>query len=112
MANRLFQGVIHQMKDAIDRTFGVVDENMTVIASSELGKIGESVHALNVTNDIIVSEGYTYKNLGIEQGGTYTVFVEGDDAIASKYASILVVSLQILNIITMKNMTVIILSKT
>jgi carbohydrate diacid regulator len=40
MANRLFQGVIHQMKDSIDRVFGVVDENYTIIACSELGKIG------------------------------------------------------------------------
>ena len=25
MSNRLFQGVIHQMKDTIDRTIGVID---------------------------------------------------------------------------------------
>ena len=92
MSNRLFQGVIHQMKDSIDRTFGVVDDNFTIIASSELGKIGETVQPFNITNDIFTSEGYTYKNLGVEQGGTYTVFVEGDDVIASKYASILSVS--------------------
>ena len=41
MSNRLFQSVIRQMKDSIDRTIGVVDENGTVIACSELGKIGE-----------------------------------------------------------------------
>ena len=28
MSNRLFQGVIHQMKDAIDRVIGVIDENL------------------------------------------------------------------------------------
>ena len=39
MANRLFQGVIHQMKDCIDRPFGVIDENFTVTASSELQKM-------------------------------------------------------------------------
>ena len=41
MSNRLFQGVIHQMKDAIDRTVGVVDETGTIISCSELGRIGE-----------------------------------------------------------------------
>lgn len=92
MSNRLFQGVIHQMKDSIDRTFGLIDDNFTIIASSELGKIGESVQAFNLNNDITISEGCTYKNLGVEQGGAYTVFVEGDDAIAAKYASILAVS--------------------
>ena len=43
MSNRLFQGVIHQMKDAIDRSFGVIDENYIVIASSDLSRIGETV---------------------------------------------------------------------
>ena len=40
MSNRLFQGIVHQMKDAIDRTIGVIDETSVVIACSELGKIG------------------------------------------------------------------------
>jgi carbohydrate diacid regulator len=41
MSNRLFQGVIHQMKDAVDRTIGVIDETAITIACNELGKIGE-----------------------------------------------------------------------
>ena len=36
MSNRLFQGVIYQMKDAIDRVIGVVDENGVVVSCSEL----------------------------------------------------------------------------
>ena len=32
MSNRLFQGIVHQMKDAIDRTIGVIDETSVVIA--------------------------------------------------------------------------------
>ena len=46
MSNRLFQGVIHQMKDAIDRTVGVVDEGMSIIACSDLSRIGEILPAL------------------------------------------------------------------
>ena len=42
MSNRLFQGVIHQMKDSVDRTIGVIDENGIIISCSELVKIGES----------------------------------------------------------------------
>ena len=34
MSNRLFQGVVHQMRDAIDRTIGVIDESMAIIACS------------------------------------------------------------------------------
>ena len=41
MSNRLFQTVIHQMRDAIDRTIGVVDDTSIIIASSDLSKVGE-----------------------------------------------------------------------
>ena len=92
MANRLFQGVIHQMKDCIDRPFGVIDENFTVTASSELQKVGETLPAFNLTNELCVEDGYTYKTLGANQGMSYAVFVEGDDVLAGKYASILAVA--------------------
>ena len=93
MSNRLFQGIIHQMKDSIDRAFGVIDENYTVIACSELGKIGEAVESFTViSNDITVNNGYTFKSLGITQGANYTVFVEGEDVLATKYAAVLAVS--------------------
>lgn len=41
MSNRLFQGIVHQLTDSIDRTIGVIDESGTIISCSELGKIGE-----------------------------------------------------------------------
>ena len=43
MANRLFQSVVFQMKDSIDRVIGVIDENFVVISCSELIKVGETV---------------------------------------------------------------------
>lgn len=92
MANRLFQGIIHQMKDTIDRTFGVVDENYTIIASSELGKIGETVPEFIVSTDVFVNNGYTYKSINVSQGANYTVFVDGDDILATKYAGVLAVA--------------------
>ena len=33
MSNRLFQGVIHQMRDVVDRTIGIVDETGAVISA-------------------------------------------------------------------------------
>ena len=42
MSNRLYQTIIHQMRDIVGRTIGVIDENGIVIACSDLGKIGES----------------------------------------------------------------------
>ena len=35
MANRLFQGIIHQMTDTVDRTIGVIDENGVVVYAAE-----------------------------------------------------------------------------
>lgn len=92
MANRLFQGVIHQMKDSIDRVFGVVDDNYTIIACSELGKIGENLPDVNSFKEIIGDVNYTYKVIGEKQSPTYTVFVEGDDLLSSKYADILAIA--------------------
>ncbi len=92
MANQLFQSVISQMKDAIDRTFGVVDENMTIIASNELSKIGETVIDFMPSLETQTSNGYTYKAISSGQGAKYAVFVDGDDLLASKYANVLAVA--------------------
>ena len=63
MSNRLFQGVIHQMRDTIDRTIGIVDETSVVIACSELGRIGEvneSINAETLSSTVpYVINGYT-----------------------------------------------------
>lgn len=94
MSNRLFQGVIHQMKDAIDRVFGVVDENGIIIACSELGRIGENLHLIPTTNqDAFTYNGCTFKPVtGASQTPNYVIFVEGNDVLAGKYVSVLAVS--------------------
>lgn len=93
MSNRLFQGVIHQMKDAIDRTIGVIDESNTVIACSELGRIGETLPLpSNRPADTFVVNGCTFKALTANQGPNYTAFVEGDDVLDAKYVGVLAVA--------------------
>ena len=47
MSNRIFQGLVHQMRDAVGRTLGVIDETGTIIACSELSKIGEVISTAN-----------------------------------------------------------------
>ncbi len=97
MSNRLFQGIIHQMKDAIDRVIGVIDENANIIACSELGKIGELGEG--VTSEDFAIQGsftignYTYKAFGDNPRAEYVVFVLGTDQDAHRYANILAVSL-------------------
>ena len=96
MSNRMFQGIIHQMKDAIDRTVGIVDESLTVIACSDLGRVGErsaiSVEAFT-GEETFVLDGYTYMPFGEQPHCEYVLFVEGTDDNAVRYASLLAVSL-------------------
>ena len=94
MSNRLFQGVIHPMKDAIDRTFGVIDENGIIIACSELGRIGENIHLLPTTaQDSFTYNGCTFKPIiAMSQTANYVVFVDGNDDLADKYVSVLSVA--------------------
>lgn len=97
MSNRLFQGVVHQMRDTIGRVIGVIDENATVIACSELPRVGTSNDFFSIelgeSHDIFIRDGYTYKPFGVHVKPDYAVFVEGTDEIAGKYASILAISL-------------------
>lgn len=97
MSNKLFQGVIHQMKDAIDRVVGVVDDTSVVVACSELGRIGEVIDSINAetlnsANPFVIN-GQTFKAFGNGGNGEYAVFVEGSDDIAQKYVQIMAVSL-------------------
>lgn len=97
MSNRLFQGIIHQMKDVIDRTVGVIDETSTVIACSDLGRVGEtyefSVQSLSGTNDAFTKDQSTYKFFGSDKSPEYLIFVDGIDPQAAKYVDILAIAL-------------------
>ena len=97
MSNRLFQNVIHQMRETIDCTIGVIDETATIIACSELSQVGTTNEFVSLdlgdSHDIFVRDGYTYKPFGAHMKPDYAVFVEGSDEVAAKYASILAISL-------------------
>ena len=94
MSSRVFQSVIVQMKEATDRSIGVVDEQGFVIACSELSMIGSHLDDMQAAladnpEQIFTSAVRTYKLLGA--AGTrfdYAVFVAGHDA-ASKSICIL-----------------------
>ena len=97
MSNRLFQGIVHQLTDSIDRTIGVIDESGTIISCSELGKIGEvlstEVTAVFSGTEVISVDGYSYKPFGARMHPEYAVFVSGEDDLALKYLSMLAVTL-------------------
>lgn len=97
MSTRLFQSVIHQMRDSIDCVFGVIDDTATIVASSELSLIGTVNEYVSIdltdASDIFIRDGYTYKPFGGHSRADYAVFVEGTDEVAAKYANILSVCL-------------------
>ena len=97
MSNRLFQTIVHQMKDVVGRAIGVIDENGIVIASSELGKIGESrlriKDELPYSADTMSYDGYTYRFIDTQDKTDAIVFVEGEDAHAVKMCQLISISL-------------------
>ncbi|MCQ2385505.1 MAG: helix-turn-helix domain-containing protein [Clostridia bacterium] len=97
MANRLFQGVIHQMKDAVGKVIGVIDENGMITACSDMNRIGEFLprvrEELSFATDVLQLDGFTYRFLSSGGAKDFIVFVEGDDKSAVSTSSILAVAL-------------------
>ena len=97
MSNRLFQSVIHQMREAVDKTIGVIDETGAVISCSDLSKIGE-VRNLNMTNIFssnspVSTENCTYQSFGTHVHPECAAFIEGTDELSKGYLGMLCVSL-------------------
>ena len=96
MSNRLFQSVISQLKNSIDVPFGVLDENLNIIACNELERMGEKfeVSTDNLYSASCVKEdGFTFKSLSSSQNVDYIVFVQGEDLFAEKYCEVIAVAL-------------------
>ena len=85
------------MKDAVNRVIGVIDENGTIIACSDLTRVGGGNDFLPIelgdSHEVFIRDGYTYKPFGIHVKPDYAVFVEGTDEPAGKNASVIAISL-------------------
>ncbi len=97
MFNRMFQSVIHQMKDAIGRVIGIIDKNDIVVACSDLQHIGEVRQGireeLSFKPEGTVSGGFTYRSVPSNTKPDLVVFVEGADKCAEQAAAILSISI-------------------
>lgn len=89
MSSRIFQNVIIQMKDAVDRPIGVVDEQGFVVASSELAMIGsrlDDFHAYNLeeaAGSPFSTENRSYCALMTDSSKLdFAAFVEGADPVS------------------------------
>ncbi len=98
MSSRIFQSVILQMKDATKRCFGVVDEQGSVIASSDLTLMGFSIGEIHLAaqeagTDLFVAAGRTCRVIGAGGRGTYIAFVDGQDETARSVCILISVAL-------------------
>ena len=98
MSSRIFQNVIIQMKDAIDRTIGVVDEQGFVVASSELAMIGSRlddfhVYEFDTAGQAVTTANRTYGPLASSNSKLdYAAFVEGNDQMARTICAVAAVA--------------------
>lgn len=85
------------MKDVVERTIGVIDENGIIVACSEHGRIGESKQRIReelaYSSEAVVFEGYTYRFITAGGKNENIIFCEGEDGVADRYAKMLAISL-------------------
>lgn len=97
MSNRLFQGVIQQMKAALDRNIGILDENGVVIASSDLARMGEVRtgvrEELSFAAEVASFGGATYRYINSSAQSGPVIFVEGEDAEADRISLLLAITI-------------------
>ena len=93
MSNKLFQNLVYQMREAVDRDIGIIDEKGTIIACSQLSRIGEShreiIEEISYNFDTMTAEGYTYRPIGSHARIEYIVFVQGEDENAKSITTLL-----------------------
>ena len=99
MSNSVFQSVILQLKDATDRTFGVIDTDGCVISCTDVTLLGErwpdAAVKVGASDQQIVRFGQKtfraiYSNTNYFE---YAVFCTGDDEAAKAYCNLAYISL-------------------
>ena len=101
--------MILQLKEATNRTLGVLDNAGTVIACSDLSMIGNkretAVTELTIKMKLWYIEGYTYKILStFGNHFDYAIFVHGEDDTAECLAIMAAVALNSANSRMMRSM--------
>jgi len=99
MSNSVFQSVILQLKEAADRTFGVVDTEGCVVSCTDVGLLGErwpdaTVKLAGSLESAVTFGQKTFRAIVSSTGNfEYAVFCTGDDEIAKTYCNLAYISL-------------------
>ena len=95
MAGKIFQGVVNQLKDTLDRNFGVLDDRGFIIASSNLVAIGTRIDDFSrldfkSMDTVECIGGRSFRPLGSGISGyDYVTYVDGDDDVSKALCSVL-----------------------
>ena len=96
MSTRVYQSVINQLKENIDRTIAVIDETGSIVACSELVRIGEDhsgvLELFNYDDECTRHSGCTYRLMGSYTKIESIIMVQGDDREAQDVCAILAVA--------------------
>ena len=96
MSTRVFQNVINQLKDTIERTVAVIDETGTVVACTDLSRVGEKIpHVLDLfttDDEVVVSGKNTYRLVGSYAKIENVIMVEGDGKESEEISAVIAVS--------------------
>ena len=96
MAGRVFQNVMMQFKDIIERTVGLCDDMFSIIACTDVSSLGDykklPANVFEDNTELLVHEGYTYKAVYINGQLEYVVFCEGEDTEAEKNCKMIAVT--------------------
>ena len=99
MSNSVFQGVIVQLKEATDRTFGVIDTEGSVVSCTDVSLLGErwpdaALRVAGATESFITFGQKTFRTImGSSNTFEYAVFCTGDDEQARSYCALAYIAL-------------------
>ena len=99
MSNSVFQSVIVQLKDAADRTFGVIDSEGSVISCTDINLLGErwldaALKAAGAGDTPVTFGQKTFRAIFSSLNTLeYAVFCTGDDDAARAYCNIAYIAL-------------------
>ncbi len=97
MSNKLFQNIAHQTSEVLGKVVGVVDKSSTVIACSDVARLGENLalitDSLMASSEPFVVGGYTCKSFGDTSNPDRVVFIMSTDESAKHEAEILAVAM-------------------
>ena len=94
---KLFQDLVIQVRDIINRELGVMDDSGTILACSDEGKVGSVSQAaskvLNIDSSTATIGGISYQKVYINNKPKYITFISSDDEDSLKYLSLFSVTI-------------------